>query len=92
MTIETTSKIKDEITNQVTRKLGDIRSDLNSQILQAINTRTAEKVLPTIHYTTSKQETGNSTVVDRRSGELHMNLKLETLGKRWKTALEMDLN
>ena len=39
MTIETTRINNDEITNQVTRKLDEIRSGLNSQIREAINSQ-----------------------------------------------------
>ena len=55
MTIETTGMIKDEITNQVTRNLDEIKSGPNSQILETRNTATAEKVLPTIQNTRSRQ-------------------------------------
>ena len=37
VTIETTRLIDNEITSQVTRKLDEIRSDLNMQILEVIN-------------------------------------------------------
>ena len=39
MTIETTRINNDEITNQVTRKLDEIRFGLNSQIREAINSQ-----------------------------------------------------
>ena len=71
MTIETTRTINDEITNQVTRTREEIRSDLNSQILEAINSAITEKVLPTIQDTLSRQERGNTTIVDCRSGGLY---------------------
>ena len=48
ITIETARLINIEITSQVTRKLCEIRSDLKSQILEVINSRIAEKVLPSI--------------------------------------------
>ena len=70
-TIKTVRMINNEITTQVTRKLDEIKSDLNSQVLETINTAIAEKVLPTIQDTPSKQVKGNFTVVDRRSGGLH---------------------
>ena len=58
ITIEITRIIGDEITNQVTRKFNDIRSSLNLQIQEAVNTAIPEKVLPSI---------GNSLVAHGRA-------------------------
>ena len=45
VTIETARLINNEITSKVTKKLDEIRSDLNTQILEVINSAIAEKVL-----------------------------------------------
>ena len=55
MTIGTTRMINDEITNQVTRRLGKIRYGLISQLLEAINSAITEKVLLAIENTLSRQ-------------------------------------
>ena len=56
ITIEAARMINSEITTHVTRKLDEIRSDLNSQIMETISTAIAEKLLPTIQKTFNKQE------------------------------------
>ena len=48
VTIGTTRLINNEITSQVKRKLDEIGSDLNTQILEAIISAIAERVLPSI--------------------------------------------
>ena len=48
ITIETTRNIGDEIASQVTRKVNDIKSSLNLQIQEAINTAITENV-PSLH-------------------------------------------
>ena len=47
--------ISDEITNQVTRRLSDIRATLHFQTQDAISTAIAEKVLPCIQNTLEAQ-------------------------------------
>ena len=70
MTIETTRLINDEIFYQMSRKLNEIRSSLNSQIQDAITAAITEKVLPSIQNTLSMQGRGNFTVVNQRSSGL----------------------
>ena len=48
ITIETTRNLGDEITKQVTRKFNDVRSSLNLQIQEAINTAITEELFPSI--------------------------------------------
>ena len=48
MTIKTTRMISVVIENQVTRRLNDIKSSLNSQIQDAIETAITDKILPCI--------------------------------------------
>ena len=48
VTIETTRLINNEITSQVTRRLDEIGSDLNTQIWEVIISANAERVLPSI--------------------------------------------
>ena len=46
--IETAKMIYNEITTEVTRKLGGLRRDLNTQILDDVSSANAEKLLPSI--------------------------------------------
>ena len=71
MTIETTGMISEEVSNQVPRKLHEIKSSLNSQIQDAITTAITEKVLPAIQNTLDTQGRAKFTVVDRGSNGLH---------------------
>ena len=71
MTIETTRMISEEISNQMPRKLNEIKSSLNSQIQDAITTAITEKVLPSIQNTLDTQGRTNFTVVGRESNGLH---------------------
>ena len=51
ITVETTRMISEEIFNQMSRKLNEIRKGLNSQIHEAINSVMTETVLPSIQNT-----------------------------------------
>ena len=51
ITIETARLIKNEVSNQVTQKLDEIKMDSNSQILGANDSTISEKVLPSIQNT-----------------------------------------
>ena len=64
MAIETTRMISDEITNQLTRRLYEIKSSLKTQIHDAITTAIAAKVLPFIQNTFDTQGRANFTVMN----------------------------
>ena len=66
MTIETTRIIGDEITNQITRKVNDTRTSLDSQIQEAIKTAITEKILPSIENSLVAHGRANLTMVDHR--------------------------
>ena len=83
MTIETTQMISEEISTQLSRKLTECRSSLNSQIQDAIPTALAETVLPCIQSTLSTQGRGNFTVVDQRSSGLKGSLGATNSKKTW---------
>ena len=63
--------ISEEIANQMSRILNEIKNSLNSQIQNAINTAMAENVLPCIQNTLAAQGRANCTMVDRGSNGLH---------------------
>ena len=54
----------------MTRKLDEIRSDLNSQISEVIISAIAEKVLPSIQNVLGVQNSGSSLIRDPQSGSL----------------------
>ena len=56
ITVETSRRINCEIASQMSKNLGDIKSDLNSQVLQAINLEIAEKDHPTHQNCLGTQE------------------------------------
>ena len=67
MTIESTRMIREEITNQMSRKLNEIKSRLYFQMQDAITAALAERVLPSIQNTLDTQWRANFTAVDRGS-------------------------
>ena len=75
MTIETTKMLSEEITNQMSRKLNEIRESLNYQIHDAITSEITEKVLLSIQNTLGKQGRVNYTVVDQGSCGPHEGTK-----------------
>ena len=70
MTIVTTRMISENISNQMSRKLNEVKSSLNSQIQDAITTAIAEKVLLFIQISFDMNRRGNFAIVDRRSNGL----------------------
>ena len=71
ITIETTRLINEEISNQMSRRLNEIKISLNSQIQDAITTAIASSVLPSIQKTLEMHERANFTIVDQGSAGLH---------------------
>ena len=71
ITIETARLINNEITYQVTWKLDEIRSDLNTQILEVVNSAITEKVLPSIQNVLGVQNPESDAIRDTQSGRLY---------------------
>ena len=71
ITIETARLINNEITSQVTRKLDEIISDLNTQISEVINSAISEKVLPSIQNVLGVQNSESDAIRDTQSGRLN---------------------
>ena len=71
ITIETARLINNEITSQVTRKLDEMRSNLNTQILEVINSAITEKVLPSIQIVLGGKNSGSDAIRDPQSGRLN---------------------
>ena len=75
VTIESTRLINEEISNQMSRRLNEIKSSLNSQIQNAMSVAIADTVLPSIQNTLEMQGRTNFAMVDRESNGLHPNPK-----------------
>ena len=71
ITIETLRLINEENSHQMSRKLNEIKTSLNSQFQDAITAAITSTVLPSIQNTLEKQGRSNFTVVDRGSNGLH---------------------
>ena len=67
ITIETTRLINEEISNQVSRKLNEIKTSLNSQVQNAITSAITNTILPSIQNTLEMQGRANFAMVDRGS-------------------------
>ena len=63
ITIETTRMFSKEISNQMSRKLNEIKTSLIFQIQDAISNAITEKILPFIQNTLEVQRRGNFTMV-----------------------------
>ena len=61
MTVEHGRLINSEIRSQMSKKVDEIEADLNSRILQAINSAIAENDFPTIQTSLGTQESCLST-------------------------------
>ena len=48
LTVETSRAINSETSSQVSRQLEELKSDLNAQVVEVINSAIAEKLLPSI--------------------------------------------
>ena len=83
MTVETTRMISEEISNQMSRKLNEIRSSLNSQLQDAITTAIAERVLPFVQDTLIVHGKSYFTVEVRRSSGLQRSPGAVNSPKTW---------
>ena len=75
-TIETTRLINEEISNQMSRKLIEIKTSLNSQIQEAITDAITSTVLPSIQNALEMQGRPNFTITDQRSSGLQRNAEV----------------
>ena len=60
----------DLVTTKLTRKLDIIREDLNTQILEVINSAIAGRVLPSVQNVLGAQKLGLNTMRDNQSCRL----------------------
>ena len=73
--IETTRLINEEIAIQMSRKLNEIKTSLNSHIQNVITAAITDTVLPSIQNTLEVQGRANFTMVDPASNGLHPGLR-----------------
>ena len=76
-TIETTRLISEEISNQMSRKFNEVKTNLSSQVQEAISAAIANTVLPAIQNTLETQGRLDFTMVDRGSDGLHLSPKAD---------------
>ena len=85
ITIETARMINNEITTQVTRKLDEVREDLNTQILEVINSAIAEKRLSSTKNVLGVQKSGLNTSRVHQSGRLDRSPEDQIILAIWTT-------
>ena len=90
ITIETTRMISEEISNQMSRKLNEIKTRLNFQRQDAISNAITEKILPSIQNTLEAQGRVNYTMVDQGSEGLQDSTRAAnfTMGDRRSSGLQ----
>ena len=71
LTVETSRAISSEISSQMSKRLEEMQSSLNSQILEVINTAIETRVLPSIKNVVGRQNSAENTNLDLRSNRLH---------------------
>ena len=73
ITVETSRMINSEISNdsQMSRRIEEMKSDLNSQILEVINSAIEERILPSIENVIMSNREAKNTKWDLRSDGRH---------------------
>ena len=74
ITAETSRAISSKISTQMSRRFEEIKSDLNSHIVEILNAAIEEKVLPTIRGAVGASEGAKNTKWDLRSDGRHLNM------------------
>ena len=92
ITIETTRLINEEISNQMSRKLNEIKNSLNIQIQDAISSAITEQILPSIQNTLQTQRRRKHNTMDRGSNEPQEKAKATGLSTRDKRSSELQRN
>ena len=89
-TFETSRLINEEIANQMSKRLNEIKTSLNSQIQNAIKAAIADTVLPAIQNTLEVQGRATFTMVDQASNGLHPGPRTNnfTMGDRRSSELQ----
>ena len=69
--VETTRLINEEISNQMSKRLNEIKTSLIAQLQDAITSAITSRVLPSIQNTLERQGGANFTMMDRGSAGPH---------------------
>ena len=82
-----------EISQRVTRKLDELKRDLNTQITESINSAINETILPSLQSSLSGQNSRFGTFVDSRSSRLSRNTESRKhQNARENTQIPMSMN
>ena len=92
MTAGTARMINSELASQTSRKLNEKKLHLKSQILQAIDSAIAEKVLAELQNSLGMLEKGLNGKMDLRSTALHRNHEVGTKRKTLENRSKTDFN
>ena len=92
ITIETTRLINEEISNQMSRKLNEIKDSLSNQIQDAISSAITEQILPSIQNTLQIQGKSKRNTMDQRSIERQERVKVTGSFSRDKRSAERQRN
>ena len=92
VTIETTRLINEEISNQMSRKLNEIKDSLNNQIQDAISSAITEQILPSNQNTLQTQGKAKRNTMDRGSIERQERVKVTGSFTRDKRSAERQRN
>ena len=82
---ESTGETMRLVNSEVSKEMNELRKDLNSQIIDTINSVIWEKVLPDIRDIMTSQNPVFRDEVDHRSGRLNRTTEEENAGNAWKT-------
>ena len=83
VTVDTSRFISTEILQQVSRKLDELKRDLNTQITESINSAIQKTILPSLQNSLSGPNSGLGTNVDARSSRLSRNTEDKKHQSAW---------
>ena len=92
ITIETTRLNNEEISNQMSKKLIEIKDSLNIQIQDAISSAITEQILPSIRNTLQIQRKAKHNTMDRGSNERQERVRATGSFTRDKMSIERQRN
>ena len=78
ITVETSRMINSEISSQMSRKIEEMKSDLNSHILEVNNSAIEERILPSIENVIASSREVKNTKWDLRSDGRHPDRNIQT--------------
>ena len=82
LTVETSSAVNSKISSHVSRQLEELKSGINAQVLEVLNSAIAEKVLPSFGNSMRSTKTNLNAKRDLRSDRLHHSEFAQTFQRR----------